>query len=615
MPDIPHRGWARRAVPAAAVAALVIAGTAAVRTNASASATDTYRMATVTKGSVEQRLDLTGSVQRVNQVSQGFAVSGTVSSVSVAVGDAVRAGQTLATLDPKPFNSALTNAKAALAQAKATLESDQSTTTATTAATTSTGSTTASQAASTQASTTTPRVASPSARTGAGANQSLPAAQQRVKRAQGAITSDLGRATSALSQCAAFFPSAPSSSGPTDAPPGAVASPPAAAAPPAPPAAMGQGAGGPTTPPTTPATTPATPTSAPTDAEIAACLGALRTAPSQQQIQRDQQELITSQADLTKAFTLLITTAGNTATSPTSQSGSTNQTVAVQSSTSRSGSASQSGQNSAAGQSSAVLVASDQASVTSAQASLSSAETDRTSATLKSSIAGKVGSVSLVNGTSSQGKSIVIVGAGAAEVTVNVPLASMAHVQVGQKAVVTPQCATSSVPGSVTSISLLPSASGTGSGTGSAQPTTTASSPTYPVVVLVPDALPALASGARARASLLIGAVSDVLTVPNSALTPLADGQALALTMKNGVGTRALVKTGYAGTFTTQISSGLSAGQQVVLADLSTALPSNTTNARRFGVGGGGIGGATGISGAGLNGGSFTGPSGFRPGG
>ncbi|MEP7034185.1 MAG: biotin/lipoyl-binding protein, partial [Actinomycetota bacterium] len=192
MPDIPHRGWARRAVPAAAVAALVIAGTAAVRTNASASATDTYRMATVTKGSVEQRLDLTGSVQRVNQVSQGFAVSGTVSSVSVAVGDAVRAGQTLATLDPKPFNSALTNAKAALAQAKATLESDQSTTTATTAATTSTGSTTASQAASTQASTTTPRVASPSARTGAGANQSLVAAQQRVRRAQGAITSDLG---------------------------------------------------------------------------------------------------------------------------------------------------------------------------------------------------------------------------------------------------------------------------------------------------------------------------------------------------------------------------------------------------------------------------------------
>ena len=82
-----------------------------------------------------------------------------------------------------------------------------------------------------------------------------------------------------------------------------------------------------------------------------------------------------------------------------------------------------------------------------------------------------------------------------------------------------------------------------------------------------------------------------MLTVPNSALTPLGKGQAMALTFKNGVATRALVKTGYAGTLTTQITSGLTAGQQVVLADLSTALPTNTTNSRRFGVGGGSAGG------------------------
>ena len=145
------------------------------------------------------------------------------------------------------------------------------------------------------------------------------------------------------------------------------------------------------------------------------------------------------------------------------------------------------------------------------------------------------------------------------------------------------------------------------------------------MVVRVPDALPALASGSRAEASLLIGAVSNVLTVPNSALTPLGNGQALALTFKGGVATRALVKTGYAGTLTTQITSGLSAGQQVVLADMSTALPTNTTNARRFGVGAGaagGIGGAglggaglggAGFGGAGSRGGTFTGRSGLHP--
>ena len=57
------------------------------RANASASPIDTYRTTTVTTGSVEQRLNLTGSVQRVNQVSQSFAVAGTVSSVSASPGD------------------------------------------------------------------------------------------------------------------------------------------------------------------------------------------------------------------------------------------------------------------------------------------------------------------------------------------------------------------------------------------------------------------------------------------------------------------------------------------------------------------------------------------------
>ena len=73
---------------------------------------------------------------------------------------------------------------------------------------------------------------------------------------------------------------------------------------------------------------------------------------------------------------------------------------------------------------------------------------------------------------------------------------------------------------------------------------TVASIPTYPVVVRVPNALPALASGSRAEASLLIGTVTGVLTVPSSALTPLGNGQALVLTFKGGVVTRALVKTG-----------------------------------------------------------------------
>jgi HlyD family secretion protein len=273
---------------------------------------------------------------------------------------------------------------------------------------------------------------------------------------------------------------------------------------------------------------------------------------------------------------------------------------------------------------------SDQAAVTNAQDALSSAQADLTSSTLKSTIAGTVGSVSLVKGASSTGTSVVIVAHGAVAVTLNVPLASMASIHVGQKAKVSPQGTTSFVPGTVSSISLLPSTStSTSSSGGSAGRTTTqggtgqssatSGSPVYPVVVLVPEALPALATGSRADVSLLIGTAANVLIVPNSALTPLGNGQAMALTFKNGVTTRALVKTGYAGTLSTQITSGLTAGQQVVLADLSTALPTNTTNSRRFGVGtgsggglgGGGLGGAglggAGTGGAGLGGGGFPG--------
>ena len=596
-----RRTWVRRAIPIGVVAVLVGAGTAVVRTNASATPLDTYRTTSVTTGSVEQRLNLTGSVQRVNQVTESFAVDGTVSTVLVSVGDTVKAGQPLATIDAIPLRSAVTDAQASLAQAKATLESDQS---AAAAATAATAATAAAAATATTTPSPTPRASSPSGRSGPGTGsaQSLARTQKLATSTQRAVTTDLERTSAALTLCAPFFPSGTPAPATTD-----------------------------TTPTTGP--TPPSATATPSADEIAACLGALNTAPTQQQIQRDQQALNSAQANLAKAVTSAITAAGTTAQS----SGSTSRSATSQPATSQSATnQSTSARTGATSQSSADRVVSDQAAVTSADAALTSAASDLAASTLKASIAGTVGSVSLVKNASSNGNNVVIVGPGAVEVTVNVPLVSMPNVHVGQKANVRPQGATSVVPGAVTSISLLPSTSPSTStsstasastspagsasrtATGTGQATATTSSPTYPVVVLVPDALPALASGARAEVSLLIGTATNVLTVPNSALTPLGNGQALAMTFKNGVATRAVVKTGYAGTLTTQVASGLTAGQQVVLADLSTALPTNTTNARRLGVGGaaGGLGG-TGFGGAtgGFGGGTGSGRGSFTPGG
>jgi len=624
-----RRAWVRRALPAGIAAGLVVAGTAVTRANANTSPVDAYRTTAVTTGSVEQRLNVTGSVQRVNQVNQSFAVAGTVTSVAVSVGDTVTAGQSLATIDPVPLASAVTAAQATLAKAKATLESDQSTTTTPTSGTGGAAGATTVTPAPTATPTISPRVATPSGRSGASSSQSLTQAQQRVTSAQKAITAELGQASVALTTCASFLPTGQPASATS-----ATTSP--------------TSSGSPTT--TAPTTGATATTTAPSNAETKACITALRTAPTQQQIQRDQQALTRTQSELMISVTLAITTAGtatastaastsaatgqsSTSRSSTSQS-STSRSSTSQSSTSQSsgglssGGPSSAGQTGGSGQSSASRVVSDQTAITTAEDALSSAQTNMTSATLKSSIAGTVGSVTLVKGASSGSTNIVIVGTGAVEVTVNVPLASMATVRVGQKANVTPQGATSSAPGAVTSISLLPSTAtstntagkATTQGAGSAQASATSSSPVYPVVVLVPDSLPALASGSRADVSLLIGTAAMVLTVPNSALTPLGNGQAMAMTFKNGVASRALVKTGYAGTLITQVMSGLSAGQQVVLADLSTALPTNTTSSRRLGVGSGttgGLGGGTtgglggaGLGGAGLRGGAAAGGGG-----
>ena len=132
-----HR-WARRGLPVTLVVALVVAGTAVTRSVASADPGDSLRTGTVVRADVQQTLNLAGTAQRVNQQSASFAVNGSVAHLRVAVGDQVRTGQVLATLDRTPLERAVTEAEATLARARATLESDQSAqTSATTSATTS----------------------------------------------------------------------------------------------------------------------------------------------------------------------------------------------------------------------------------------------------------------------------------------------------------------------------------------------------------------------------------------------------------------------------------------------------------------------------------------------
>jgi HlyD family secretion protein len=158
----------------------------------------------------------------------------------------------------------------------------------------------------------------------------------------------------------------------------------------------------------------------------------------------------------------------------------------------------------------------------------------------------------------------------------------------------------------VRSISLLPAADSTTStsSTGSAS-----STPTYPVVVRVAAATKALASGSRATVDIDLGAARNVITVPNSAVTPVgSDGTTgTVLRWKSGTVTRATVQIGTVGPLRTQITSGVTVGQQVVLADLSVDLPTNSSTVNRRGGFGGGFNGPPG--------GGFVAPPGVAVGG
>ncbi len=100
--------------------------------------------------------------------------------------------------------------------------------------------------------------------------------------------------------------------------------------------------------------------------------------------------------------------------------------------------------------------------MTTAQAELDRANENLAAATLTAPITGTVGTIGMTAGTAIRGgEQIVIIGAGAVKVTVNVPLASIRKVKVGQPAAVTPDGATTAVDGTVHSIGLLPAAATT----------------------------------------------------------------------------------------------------------------------------------------------------------
>jgi multidrug resistance efflux pump len=121
------RGYRGRTLAVAVVGALVlVGGYGAVAYATSQNTTPTYVTAIAGQHSVLQSLQATGTTEPSSAATVSFAVSGTVATVPVTMGQKVTAGQVLATLDTTSLEYALATAQGQVANAELTLSQAES---------------------------------------------------------------------------------------------------------------------------------------------------------------------------------------------------------------------------------------------------------------------------------------------------------------------------------------------------------------------------------------------------------------------------------------------------------------------------------------------------------
>ncbi len=221
------------------------------------------------------------------------------------------------------------------------------------------------------------------------------------------------------------------------------------------------------------------------------------------------------------------------------------------------------------------------AQVASAQAKLTSAQDSLAGATITAPFAGVVAQVNLtvnntVNGltstTTGPGTTTVVASAVSAAsqivvvdtstwlVNTTVGMADLAGLKQGLPCTVTPTGATTSLPGTLTSIGIVG--------------TTSAGTTSYPIIVTLTGNPTGLYMGGSADVT-IVEKSATVLTVPTAAVQR-QNGQTYVTVVKGGADTRTTVTIGQVYGARTQITSGLVAGDEVVV-----PLQATGTNSRR----------------------------------
>ncbi|MCL8251615.1 HlyD family efflux transporter periplasmic adaptor subunit [Aeromicrobium fastidiosum] len=511
----------RRRLAAAAIAGVVLVGGGSVAYAQTQSGAGSYRTATVTTGDVDETMGLSGIITASDRQDLSFGAGGTVEKVSVEAGDVVRSGSTLATLDSTDLETAVTKAEATLAKAKAQLETDKAS-----QATTVTDSETPTAATPAKS---TPTQSTPTSSTPT-QSPALREALGRLATQQGAVTSAQSAATEAISASKSALAAQVEAckAAETEEP-------------------------------------------APADGEDEGeatglsqeCSDALDAVQAAQDVVADQQDTLqTALEALSTTLTAAVEAVGessSTRSTPSTPSAPDDADATPTTPTTPSTSGSTPSGSAGGPTVTAATLAQDQASIDTAEAQLTEAERQLKSAELTAPFAGEILSVSVVEGDVVADSDVVIVikGDGATTVTTTVTLDQIQDVAVGQTASVTPAGAVEATGGTVSSIGLLPDAS---SGTS-----------TYPVTIELAEPV-AAPEGSTASISVVTGRAESVLTVPSSAVSTTIRTTVSVLVDGRPVVTP--VTVGVVGATRTEITDGLTRGQEIVLADLDADLPS-----------------------------------------
>ncbi len=298
---------------------------------------------------------------------------------------------------------------------------------------------------------------------------------------------------------------------------------------------------------------------------------------------------------------------------------------------------------------SSAQIASDQAQIAVAQNQVTSAQTSLADATLRSTINGTVASVALTVGqqvtgstgsgstgsgsTGSSGSSgsgasgesgsggtgggssntgssdssssaqVVIVSTGSYIVNTTVDSSQVAQVKVGDQATVTGSGSTTTIYGTVGSVSLLA--------------TTTSDVSSFPVVIDVTGSPSGVYGGESVTVSIITEELQGVVVVPTTAISYSGNSTTVQLDADGKKVTRT-IEIGAASDGDTQVTSGLSVGDKIYVTEVSFhgGLSSGSGTGRSlFGGGGGGFSRTGGFAGGGLEGGGGFGGGGFSGGG